>query len=636
MSAAVVCIVFGISAAQLLLGANAVLPLDRRLSAVLGAAICKAASNPARITEFVDFKVLLILVSIMALNFLMTKQPLVGRGLAYVQKQIRTRTPDTHHHKQGGSSGGIRCTSRSLWIVSLCAFLAAAVFTNDGVVLILTDPVLDAFLCDARDSCDDADTAGADNRADPANADEHSGESRYGFLDIPDPPPDRTADREGHLEGGLHGLNGLNGISGTHAGSPGDAGADASPGTAKDATGESVGRRTDRLYFMLALACAANIGSATTLVGNPQQMLIGTRGARDINSGRFFAVMLLPSCGALVLTVWWIDQCRQSEHDAVGARRLGLGRLGAAVLTASERPGTCNPLHDGPTAPAPTPTPTPATHTPTAYSPPLRPVPPLPLLTPNTSPRPTPHLLQATLVFPAISAVIILELIGAVPLDLLFSLAAIFLVPAVLLGNIYRLRCLDRNSSQVATRHEQITHAAACTTDEVFASLDYNLLIIFAGAFVVSGCFLETGVPDTIWAAVAGQPGGGPGAADTAKPTDAATPANLACLSCLIVLGSQLLGNVPIVYMASGMIAAIPDGRARRVTWLVVSWTSTIGGNLLLSGSACNIIVAEKSARHRLGVAVTAWQHARVCAGVTLASVGLGAVLVVAVDALLP
>jgi Na+/H+ antiporter NhaD/arsenite permease-like protein len=34
-------------------------------------------------------------------------------------------------------------------------------------------------------------------------------------------------------------------------------------------------RRLNPLPFLLALACAANIGSAATLIGNPQNMLIG-------------------------------------------------------------------------------------------------------------------------------------------------------------------------------------------------------------------------------------------------------------------------------------------------------------------------------------------------------------------------
>ena len=34
-------------------------------------------------------------------------------------------------------------------------------------------------------------------------------------------------------------------------------------------------RRLDPVPFLLALACASNVGSAATLIGNPQNMLIG-------------------------------------------------------------------------------------------------------------------------------------------------------------------------------------------------------------------------------------------------------------------------------------------------------------------------------------------------------------------------
>ena len=36
-----------------------------------------------------------------------------------------------------------------------------------------------------------------------------------------------------------------------------------------------IARRLDPVPFLLGLACAANVGSAATLVGNPQNMLIG-------------------------------------------------------------------------------------------------------------------------------------------------------------------------------------------------------------------------------------------------------------------------------------------------------------------------------------------------------------------------
>jgi Na+/H+ antiporter NhaD/arsenite permease-like protein len=58
-------------------------------------------------------------------------------------------------------------------------------------------------------------------------------------------------------------------------------------------------RGLDPVPFLLALACAANIGSAATLIGNPQNILIGQVGGLDF--WRFVAVCGPPALAALVL-----------------------------------------------------------------------------------------------------------------------------------------------------------------------------------------------------------------------------------------------------------------------------------------------------------------------------------------------
>ncbi len=53
--------------------------------------------------------------------------------------------------------------------------------------------------------------------------------------------------------------------------------------------------------FLAALACAANVGSAATLIGNPQNMLIGQR--LGLGFGSYLAVAAVPAAFGLVL-VW--------------------------------------------------------------------------------------------------------------------------------------------------------------------------------------------------------------------------------------------------------------------------------------------------------------------------------------------
>ena len=60
-------------------------------------------------------------------------------------------------------------------------------------------------------------------------------------------------------------------------------------------------RRLDPVPFLLGLACAANVGSAATLIGNPQNMLIGQ--ALRLSFAGFLKEALVPAVVGLVV-VW--------------------------------------------------------------------------------------------------------------------------------------------------------------------------------------------------------------------------------------------------------------------------------------------------------------------------------------------
>ncbi len=72
--------------------------------------------------------------------------------------------------------------------------------------------------------------------------------------------------------------------------------------------------------FLLALAAASNVGSAATVIGNPQNMFIGQKAALDF--GRFVAWCAPPSLVSLGLLYAWIaragDLHRPSERLAPG------------------------------------------------------------------------------------------------------------------------------------------------------------------------------------------------------------------------------------------------------------------------------------------------------------------------------
>jgi Na+/H+ antiporter NhaD/arsenite permease-like protein len=73
-------------------------------------------------------------------------------------------------------------------------------------------------------------------------------------------------------------------------------------------------RKLDPVPYLLALACAANIGSAATLIGNPQNILIGQ--TLRLSFGGYFAQAVLPvtlSLAAAWALIAWQTRGRWGE-----------------------------------------------------------------------------------------------------------------------------------------------------------------------------------------------------------------------------------------------------------------------------------------------------------------------------------
>ncbi len=82
-------------------------------------------------------------------------------------------------------------------------------------------------------------------------------------------------------------------------------------------------RRVDPVPFLLGLACAANIGSAATLIGNPQNMLIG--GRLGLGFADYLTEAAAPVLAGLVVT--WVAIVR--------LQRGRWGHAGGAVVSAA-------------------------------------------------------------------------------------------------------------------------------------------------------------------------------------------------------------------------------------------------------------------------------------------------------------
>jgi Na+/H+ antiporter NhaD/arsenite permease-like protein len=139
---------------------------------------------------------------------------------------------------------------------------------------------------------------------------------------------------------------------------------------------------------------------------------------------------------------------------------------------------------------------------------------------------------------------------------------------------------------------------------KAFASVDWQLLVFFAGLFVVVAGIAHAGVLARVFEYVKPVVARGDLAGDVAFIT-------------LVVIGSNVLSNVPLVLVAVTWMPSMPDP-----TWgfIMLAVASTLAGNLTLFGSVANIIVMEGAGpRGEIGF----WRFLRYGLVITITDVGL-------------
>jgi Na+/H+ antiporter NhaD/arsenite permease-like protein len=141
--------------------------------------------------------------------------------------------------------------------------------------------------------------------------------------------------------------------------------------------------------------------------------------------------------------------------------------------------------------------------------------------------------------------------------------------------------------------------------DRLYAQIDWNLLVMFAGLFVVVAAF-ELHVVSTwnlAWVTASGAAPVGPLTAATAGL-------------------SNLVSNVPAVLLLKSLVVAMAPA-AREHAWLTLAMASTLSGNLTPVASVANLIVLESAQRQ--GVRVSLWDYCRVGVPLTVVTLVLGA-----------
>jgi len=138
---------------------------------------------------------------------------------------------------------------------------------------------------------------------------------------------------------------------------------------------------------------------------------------------------------------------------------------------------------------------------------------------------------------------------------------------------------------------------------DVFASVDWSLLMLFVGLFIVVGAGERAGFDRWLF--------------DLLKPLGVATVGGLSATAAIL---SNIISNVPAVMIFTKLVPRLPDpGRA----WLALAMSSTFAGNLTILGSIANLIVVE-GARRR-GHVVTFWEYTCVGVPLSLITIVMGA-----------
>lgn len=138
-------------------------------------------------------------------------------------------------------------------------------------------------------------------------------------------------------------------------------------------------------------------------------------------------------------------------------------------------------------------------------------------------------------------------------------------------------------------------------TRRMLGFVDWPLLLLFTCLFIVTGALAGTGLPGEVIEALRAR---------------GLLPGRLAVLAPVALIGSNTIGNVPLVTLLLASWKQIPAG-----TLYALAALSTLAGNLLVLGSIANIIVVERA--ETVGVRLSFREHAACGVPMTLLAMAL-------------
>ena len=264
--------------------------------------------------------------------------------------------------------------------------------------------------------------------------------------------------------------------------------------------------------YLLAVAMAANIGSAATITGNPQNMLIGS--VSHLSFGAFAAALSPIAAIGLVATVAVLSLLYRSEFTS-----------GARLAEVEEQVRVRRPL-----------------------------------------------LWRSALV--AAAMVVFFFLGQPVPKVALLAGAFLLITRRVRPQNVYR-------------------------------QIDFPLLVMFAGLFVV-----VAGIEQTPWLS------------DLVAVAQRMQLERVPVLSAFAAVLANVVSNVPAVLMLRPFVTHFHDPHRG---WLVLAMASTLAGNFTITGSVANLIVVQRARQE--GVRVSFREYFRAGAPLTVITIAIGVLM---------
>jgi Na+/H+ antiporter NhaD/arsenite permease-like protein len=140
--------------------------------------------------------------------------------------------------------------------------------------------------------------------------------------------------------------------------------------------------------------------------------------------------------------------------------------------------------------------------------------------------------------------------------------------------------------------------------EKVYHEIDFSLLALFIGLFIVIAGIEKTSLPSSALAFVSGY--------------GMDRPAILGTVAAVL---SNVTSNVPAVLVFKPLIPHLADPKG---AWLILAMASTLAGNLTVLGSVANLIVIQKARRQ---ASISFWEYFRVGLPLTVITIIVGLLL---------